>query len=359
MTIPGHYFALARDWHILMAWPSPGPAVHVAGHARQPAFHPRYCHAATRMAPVAIWSDIRAHGRRRSRRGQVQFPAETCLRAGARGDPADDGVHRHPISRGWSCFGWLVDLLGGRQSARSLHFIFAFALAVFFVVHLILVMCRVLSAARYADRGHHPWASQLSGRGKRPSLRAAIRSQRERQGALGAAEKWHEPTTADRSHCAGARNPRSDFPFFRGNGSTDPQNGTTDMPRRFCQLAPRGARIGAQTAEPEPRQHQAPPPAYAGHAARLRRRLERDRRMDGAATLPAARRGRLAAECSLHPLPLCRQSQWTGLLRKRRPHRCLPPADDHRAQPQRRTAADPQRRAAAHAHHQLASTPSI
>ena len=37
-------------------------------------------------------------------------------------------------------FGWLVDLLGGRQSARSLHFIFAFALAVFFVVHLILVL---------------------------------------------------------------------------------------------------------------------------------------------------------------------------------------------------------------------------
>ena len=37
-------------------------------------------------------------------------------------------------------FGWMVELLGGRQSARSLHFIFAFAIAGFFVVHLVLVI---------------------------------------------------------------------------------------------------------------------------------------------------------------------------------------------------------------------------
>ena len=37
-------------------------------------------------------------------------------------------------------FGWLVETMGGRQSARSLHFIFAFALAGFFVVHVLLVL---------------------------------------------------------------------------------------------------------------------------------------------------------------------------------------------------------------------------
>ena len=37
-------------------------------------------------------------------------------------------------------FGWLIELLGGRQSARSLHFIFAFAIAAFFVVHVVLVI---------------------------------------------------------------------------------------------------------------------------------------------------------------------------------------------------------------------------
>ena len=35
---------------------------------------------------------------------------------------------------------WVVDLLGGRQSARSLHFITAFALFAFFVVHIAMVL---------------------------------------------------------------------------------------------------------------------------------------------------------------------------------------------------------------------------
>ncbi len=35
---------------------------------------------------------------------------------------------------------WLVDMFGGRQSARSLHFIVAGALSVFFVVHIIMVL---------------------------------------------------------------------------------------------------------------------------------------------------------------------------------------------------------------------------
>lgn len=35
---------------------------------------------------------------------------------------------------------WLVDLFGGRQSARSIHFIMATAIAVFIVVHLLLVL---------------------------------------------------------------------------------------------------------------------------------------------------------------------------------------------------------------------------
>jgi thiosulfate reductase cytochrome b subunit len=35
---------------------------------------------------------------------------------------------------------WLVDLFGGRQSARSIHFIMAFALVGFFLVHLLMVL---------------------------------------------------------------------------------------------------------------------------------------------------------------------------------------------------------------------------
>jgi thiosulfate reductase cytochrome b subunit len=35
---------------------------------------------------------------------------------------------------------WLVDVLGGRQSARSIHFICAWALVGFFVLHIVLVL---------------------------------------------------------------------------------------------------------------------------------------------------------------------------------------------------------------------------
>jgi thiosulfate reductase cytochrome b subunit len=35
---------------------------------------------------------------------------------------------------------WLVDLFGGRQSARSLHFICAFLLVGFFIVHMAMVL---------------------------------------------------------------------------------------------------------------------------------------------------------------------------------------------------------------------------
>jgi thiosulfate reductase cytochrome b subunit len=35
---------------------------------------------------------------------------------------------------------WLVDLFGGRQSARSLHFIFAWAIFGFFVIHIVLAL---------------------------------------------------------------------------------------------------------------------------------------------------------------------------------------------------------------------------
>jgi thiosulfate reductase cytochrome b subunit len=36
--------------------------------------------------------------------------------------------------------GWAIDLLGGRASARSIHFVCAAAIALFIVVHLLLVL---------------------------------------------------------------------------------------------------------------------------------------------------------------------------------------------------------------------------
>ena len=41
------------------------------------------------------------------------------------------------IDAGWP---WLLDIFGGRQSARSIHFICAFLLVAFVVVHLAMVV---------------------------------------------------------------------------------------------------------------------------------------------------------------------------------------------------------------------------
>lgn len=39
-----------------------------------------------------------------------------------------------------SAFPWLLDLFGGRQSARSIHFLAAFAFVAFALVHLAMVV---------------------------------------------------------------------------------------------------------------------------------------------------------------------------------------------------------------------------
>ncbi len=41
------------------------------------------------------------------------------------------------MDAGW---GWLLELFGGRQSARSIHFIAAMLMVLFIVVHLLLVV---------------------------------------------------------------------------------------------------------------------------------------------------------------------------------------------------------------------------
>jgi Ni/Fe-hydrogenase b-type cytochrome subunit len=67
------------------------------------------------------------------------------------------------MSPGFDAFApWLVVVLGGRQSARTLHFLFASAIVLFIVVHLIEVMLagpinevRSMITGRYAVPGEH------------------------------------------------------------------------------------------------------------------------------------------------------------------------------------------------------------
>ena len=122
-TIPGHYnLALARDWHTLAAWPFGlgvlfiWVAMLANGHFRRD--------LVTRRAdwtPAAVIASLKAH----SGGGTTPLMLFTGL----------------AISPGFQAAApWLIELLGGRQSARSLHFIAAFALLGFFLLHIVLAL---------------------------------------------------------------------------------------------------------------------------------------------------------------------------------------------------------------------------
>lgn len=145
MTIPGYYsLSVARDWHIAMAWPfalllllmwiamilSSHFARDIATRRREWSFH-------------SIAADVRAHLRFEFEHGEGKYNFLQKLAYGVvlgvflpmmilTGISISPGMEPG--------FAWLVEGLGGRQSARSLHFIFAFAIAGFTVIHVALVL---------------------------------------------------------------------------------------------------------------------------------------------------------------------------------------------------------------------------
>ncbi len=145
MTIPGYYsLATARDWHILAAWPFAllllfawAAMVFNRHFARDIATQRR------EWAPRAIAADIKAHLKFDFAHGEGKYNFLQKLAYGVTLGIFLPGLVLSgiAISPGMGpSFGWLIDLMGGRQSARSLHFIFAFALFGFFVVHVALVL---------------------------------------------------------------------------------------------------------------------------------------------------------------------------------------------------------------------------
>lgn len=144
-TIPGYYsLAKARDWHILFAWVFAVSlllfmlAALFNGHFRRD--------IATRWKdwrPAAIRDDVRAHlhGRFEPAVGKYNF-----LQKAAYGVVIFillplmilTGMAISPgVNAAWP---FLIDVFGGRQSARSIHFIVAWSLFAFFVLHVVLVL---------------------------------------------------------------------------------------------------------------------------------------------------------------------------------------------------------------------------
>ena len=161
----GDDLALARDWHFLMAWlfALNGAAYLlfglISGHFRRD-----LAPASTELAPRHILNDVWDHVRLRPPRGEaakrynllqkltylavifVLLPA--ILLSGLTMSPAVT-----------SLLPFLFDLFGGRQSARTIHFLAANLLLLFVLVHLIEIMLsgafnlmRSMITGRYAVR---------------------------------------------------------------------------------------------------------------------------------------------------------------------------------------------------------------
>jgi Ni/Fe-hydrogenase b-type cytochrome subunit len=145
ITIPGYYdLAAARDWHVLFSVIFVVALVLflvsalVNGHLRRDLATSR-----REWKWPAIREDIRAHLRLdfEHHRGKYNFLQKLAYGAvlivllplmvltGLAISPGMDAA--------WP---FLLDVFGGRQSARSIHFIVAWALAGFFVLHIVLVL---------------------------------------------------------------------------------------------------------------------------------------------------------------------------------------------------------------------------
>lgn len=146
-TIPSFYdLAGARRWHLAFAWLLVFAysgyliASFVNGHFRRDLTPSK-----NEVRPSRLAHDIREHAR-------LRFPTGT---AALRYNPLQklsylavvavilpllilSGLAMSPaMDAAWP---WLLDLFGGRQSARSVHFLLAAAMAAFIVVHLVMVL---------------------------------------------------------------------------------------------------------------------------------------------------------------------------------------------------------------------------
>lgn len=143
-TIPSGYdLALGRHWHLAFAWVLAfGLLVFLLwslfnGHLKKDVALSR-----AEVAPAHLWEDIKKHARfdfheSEARYNPLQKITYSLVLFGLIPALILTGLTMSPGMN--SALPWLVDLFGGRQSARSVHFICAAGIAGFIVIHLVLV----------------------------------------------------------------------------------------------------------------------------------------------------------------------------------------------------------------------------
>jgi thiosulfate reductase cytochrome b subunit len=146
-TIPSRFsLPLARNWHLAFAWVlSIGLTLYMLrslfnGHVRKD-LHIRRAE----WSPRHIWHDIKDHARLRFPTGAAALNYNILQKLSYIGVifvllplMIATGLSMSPGMN--AAMPWLPELFGGRQSARSVHFIASFLLLGFFFVHMMMVL---------------------------------------------------------------------------------------------------------------------------------------------------------------------------------------------------------------------------
>jgi thiosulfate reductase cytochrome b subunit len=147
ITLPSAYsLSIARNWHFAFAWLL---GISLALYMLWSLFNghiARDLHIQRdEWRPSHIWHDIKEHARLRFPTGAQALKYNILQKFSYIGVifiliplMIATGISMSPgMNAGLP---WLIDLFGGRQSARSIHFICAFLLTSFFMVHMVMVL---------------------------------------------------------------------------------------------------------------------------------------------------------------------------------------------------------------------------
>ena len=147
ITIPSRYnLADARLWHLAFAWVlGVSLLIYMIASLWNRHFQRDLTISRAEIRPSHVWADIKDHARLRFPTGAAALRYNILQKlsyglvllvllpliifTGLAMSPA--------MGSGWQ---WLLDIFGGRQSARSLHFIAMVALIGFFIVHVAMVV---------------------------------------------------------------------------------------------------------------------------------------------------------------------------------------------------------------------------
>lgn len=146
-TIPSSYsLSDARLWHLFFAWILSLSLLifmiwaGVRGHLRRDLAIGRH-----EWSPRHLWHEVKEHARLRFPTGTAALDYNSLQKFSYVGVifillplVILTGLTMSPgMNAAWP---WLLDIFGGRQTARSIHFIMAFLLVAFFIVHIAMVI---------------------------------------------------------------------------------------------------------------------------------------------------------------------------------------------------------------------------